>query len=82
MAEKREITFNVIKSFGILSTSASGWSKELNLISWNEGRPKLEIRDWAPGRTKAGKGVGLTPEEVAVLKELLSEIDPADLVQD
>jgi hypothetical protein len=34
-----EIRYEIIQKIGILSTSASGWSKELNLISWNDREP-------------------------------------------
>jgi hypothetical protein len=30
--------------------SASGWSKELNLISWNDRDPKYDLREWSPDR--------------------------------
>lgn len=55
----------------ILSENSRGWKKELNLISWNGGKPKYDIRDWAPDHEKMGKGVTLTEEELDVLKELL-----------
>jgi hypothetical protein len=29
-----EIKYEITKKIGILSTSTSGWSKQLNLISW------------------------------------------------
>ena len=45
--------------------------KELNKISWNGAETKYDIRDWAPEREKMGKGVTLTEEEAAKLKELL-----------
>jgi hypothetical protein len=35
-----EIKFEFIKNIGVLSKSASGWAKELNLISWNDREPK------------------------------------------
>ena len=49
-------------------------SNELNLISWNDGAPKYDIRDWAPEHEKVGKGVTLTKEEAAALFELLKEV--------
>ncbi len=73
---KSEITVEIIKEIGVLSTSKSGWNREVNMVSWNGGTPKLDIRDWAPDHEKAGKGVSLTGEEVAVLKELLADHDP------
>jgi len=66
-----EIQYDVIEELGVLSENAKGWRKELNLISWNGAAPKYDIRDWAPGREKMGKGVTLTEEEAQKLKELL-----------
>jgi hypothetical protein len=33
-----------VQKIGVLSTSASGWAKELNLISWNDREPKYDLR--------------------------------------
>ena len=71
-----EIKSEVVKEIGILSTSKSNWNREVNIIRWNDGKPKLDIRDWAPEHERAGKGITLTAEEVAVLKELLADYDP------
>ena len=70
-----EIKFEIIKNIGTLSESSKGWTKELNLISWNGREPKYDIRDWDPEHEKMGKGVTLTEEELKELKELLSEMD-------
>lgn len=74
--KKEDIKFEIKKEIGILSTNRSGWNREVNIVSWNDGTPKLEIRDWGPDHEKVGKGVALTGEEVAVLKELLTDYDP------
>lgn len=37
--------------------------------------PKYDIRDWAPGHEKMGKGTTLSKEEVAKLKEILNGIE-------
>ncbi|SHJ80635.1 hypothetical protein SAMN02745136_00930 [Anaerocolumna jejuensis DSM 15929] len=66
-----DIKYEIIKEIGVLSENAKGWRKELNLISWNDAAPKYDIRDWAPGHEKLGKGVTLTKEEVEMLKEIL-----------
>jgi len=70
-----EIKFEIIKKIGVISTSASGWAKELNLVSWNERDPKYDIREWSPDGGKMGKGVTLSREELATLKELLNKIE-------
>jgi len=66
-----EIKFNIVKHFGVISSEKGAWKKELNLVSWNDRAPKLDIRDWAPGHEKMGKGITLTEGEAAQLAELL-----------
>jgi hypothetical protein len=70
-----EIKYEIVKNVGVLSKSASGWSKEVNLISWNDRDAKYDIRDWSPDREKMGKGVTLSKEELIALKELLNSIE-------
>ncbi|GHV70047.1 hypothetical protein AGMMS49928_15970 [Spirochaetia bacterium] len=67
-----DITYDILKSFGVLSEEKGGWKKELNLVSWNGRNPKYDIRDWAPGHEKMGKGITLSNEEAAKLVELLN----------
>ena len=67
-----DIKYDIVEELGVLSESAKGWTKELNLISWNGGTPKYDIRDWAPEHEKMGKGVTLSEEEAKKLIELLA----------
>ena len=70
-----DIKFKITKTLGVLSEGSKGWQKEINLISWNDRKPKVDIRDWAPEHEKRGKGVTLNKEELKKLKELLEGID-------
>jgi hypothetical protein len=70
-----EIKYEILEQIGVLSTSASGWAKELNLISWNDREPKYDLRDWSADHEKMSKGVTLSREELQALKELLDTID-------
>ncbi len=70
-----EVKFEIIQKFGVLSTTGKGWTKELNLISWNDREPKYDIRDWSPDGQNMGKGVTLTKEELAALLELLNSLE-------
>ncbi|MBE0681123.1 MAG: hypothetical protein IH589_04355 [Anaerolineales bacterium] len=70
-----EIKYEIIKKIGVLSTSASGWAKELNLISWNDREPKYDLRDWSADHEKMGKGVTLSAEELSALRKLLENLD-------
>ncbi len=70
-----EIKFEILKKVGLISKSSKGWTKELNLISWNDRDAKYDIRDWAPDGQTMGKGVTLSREELLTLKELLNQIE-------
>ena len=70
-----EIKYEIVKQIGVLSKAASGWAKELNLISWNDREPKYDLRDWSPDREKMGKGVTLSREDLLALKELLNKME-------
>jgi hypothetical protein len=70
-----EIKYEIVKKVGVLSKSASGWEKQLNLVSWNDREPKYDIREWSPDGMKMGKGVTLSKEELLALKELLNTIE-------
>lgn len=69
-----DIKYEIVKTIGVLSEGSKGWTKELNLISWNDREPKYDIREWAPEHEKMGKGVTLSNEEVERLKKLLEII--------
>ena len=65
-----EIKYEIVENLGVLSETDKGWQKELNLVSWNERPAKYDLRDWSPNHEKMGKGITLTNEEVAKLKEI------------
>ena len=69
-----DIKFEIVKKIGILSKSSKGWAKELNLVSWNDREPKYDIREWSPDGQTMGKGVTLTKDELAALRELLKDL--------
>ena len=68
-----EIKFEITQHIGVLSESAKGWRKELNLVAWNGREPKYDIREWAPEHEKMGKGITLSQEEIEKLQELLAD---------
>lgn len=70
-----DIKFEIKEAIGVISESAKGWKKELNLISWNDKEAKYDIRDWDSEHKKMGKGVTLTTEEIKTLKEVLNNMD-------
>ena len=69
-----ELKFEITKNIGVLSENAKGWTKELNLVSWNGRPPKFDLRDWAPGHEKMGKGITLSNEEFDILRNTLKQM--------
>ena len=71
---KTEISFEIVEHIGVLSNGTKGWTKELNLISWNGREPKYDLREWSPENDKMGKGVTLSKEELEALKGILEKL--------
>ncbi len=69
-----DFSYTVTKHIGVLSENSQGWTKELNLISWNGREAKYDIRSWAPGKEKMGKGITLNNSELETLKNLLKSL--------
>lgn len=70
-----EIKFEIVKEIGVLSETSKGWKTELNLVSWNDREPKYDLRTWSENHEKIGKGITLSKDEMAKLKELLEDIE-------
>jgi hypothetical protein len=70
-----DIKFEIVKSIGVLSTSEKGWSKELNLVSWNDRPAKYDLREWSPDHEMMSKGITLSKEELQALKALLAGLE-------
>ena len=73
--ERNEITFEIIERIGKVSESATGWVRELNLVSWNGGRPKYDIREWSPDHEHMTRGITLTESEMKVITDLIRKRD-------
>ena len=75
----KEIQYEIVKEIAVLSASDSGYTKEINLISWNGREPKYDIRSFSPNREKCGKGITLNADEAAaLLKALQKEVNSGD----
>lgn len=69
-----DFSYTIEQNLGVIATQKSGWTLELNLVSWG-GRPaKYDLRPWSPDHEKMGKGLTLTKEELDSLKSLLNNL--------
>jgi len=69
-----DFKYEIIERIGIISTTGSGWTREMNIVSFNEREAKFDLRDWAPDRASMSKGFSFTKEELLKLKELIKPI--------
>ena len=77
--EMKEIQYEIVKEIAVLSASDSGYTKEINLISWNGKEPKYDVRSFSPNREKCGKGITLNADEAAALLQALQkEVNSGD----
>ena len=70
-----DIKYEITKEIAVLSENASGWTKELNLVSWNDKPSKYDLRDWSPEHEKMGKGITLSMDEMKELKNVIGKLN-------
>jgi len=75
---KYRVDWDVIEEIAVLYESQAGWTKELNIISWNGDEPKYDVRWWNPDKTRLGKGFTFTADELSKLKTILDIKLPDD----
>ena len=71
--ERDEITFKILEHIGVLRTNATGWSRELNYVSWCDRPARFDIRDWTPDHEKSTRGITLTDYEMAKICEWMDK---------
>ena len=69
--ERDEIVYEVVEHVGVISTYPTGWSKELNIVAWNGGNGKYDLRDWDAKHEHMSRGITLHKDEAKKLMELL-----------
>lgn len=69
----KKITCKITKPIEVLSENDRGYTKEVNLVSWNNASEKLDIREWHPEHEHCGKGITLSESEGRKLMEALAK---------
>ena len=77
MARKNytSVEHKVTNHLGVLKHGTKSWSRQVNLVSWNNGAIVLDIRDWDYGQEKFGKGITMTAEEASRLRDILNQMN-------
>lgn len=68
----KSLNYEIQENLGVISTSKNGWTREVNIISWEGGAPKVDIRSWDPDheRMDRGKATYTKAEAVELMKIL------------
>lgn len=70
-----DVKYEIVKKLKVLSEGRNGWTKEVNIAKWGNGKPKLDIRLWNHDEGKVGKGVSLDYEEKEFLLDVIDGLD-------
>ncbi len=76
MAENRsnEVTFEIVEHIGVIDSIENRdekWTKEVNVVAWNGGKPKIDVRDWNANHDRMGRGITLTEDQAMKLTKAL-----------
>ena len=66
-----EIEYSITARIGVITEYSTGWTKELNIVSWNGGAPKFDIRDWDSEHEHMSRGITLHEDEARTVSNLI-----------
>ena len=66
------VRFDLMERIGVLSRKDNGWTREVNIVSWNDGPGKVDIREWDPDHKRMTRGVTLFEDEAENLTKVLA----------
>ena len=64
---KDKFKVDIVKHIGNIKVNGNGWSKELNIVSWNGKHPQYDIREWDPDHQRMARGLTFTDAEMETL---------------
>lgn len=67
MRNSQDISCEIVEQLLVIEERNAGWNLELNLIKWNDGEPKYDIRPWNEDHSRSGKGLTLTLDNLRAI---------------
>lgn len=67
-----DFSFEIIRHLGVYGHSAKGWTREANIVEWNGGNAKFDLREWDPEHTRMSRGITLQKQEMFNLMQILN----------
>lgn len=74
-----DVKYEIVKRVAVIGDKGGGWIREINLVRWNDGGPKVDIRDWNKEFKTMRKGITLNRQEFLTLVKSLRKIDAQDV---
>ena len=66
------IRYELLERIGVLSRKDNGWTREVNIVAWNDNPGKVDIREWDPDHKRMTRGVTLFEDEAEKLTKVLA----------
>lgn len=73
--KRDDIIFEIKEKVGVLTEYPTGWTKEVNLVSWDGGIPKIDVRDWDQNHEFMSRGIALPIEDAEKLRDILTNYE-------
>ena len=76
MANTNDVTFEIVEHIGVIDTidnREEKWTKEVNVVAWNGGKPKIDVRDWNEKHDRMSRGITLTEDQAMKMTKALVE---------
>ena len=67
-----KVRFDLLERIGVLSRKENGWTREVNIVAWNDGPGKVDIRDWNSDHNRMTRGITLFEDEAENLTKVLA----------
>lgn len=64
MKNSQDISCEIVEQLLVIEERNAGWNLELNIVKWNDGEPKYDIRPWNEDHSRSGKGLTLTEDNL------------------
>ena len=69
-----DVTFEIQEHIAVLDEVGGReekWTKEINVVAWNGGKPKIDVRDWNESHERMSRGITLTEEQAMKMTKAL-----------
>ena len=66
-----DITYEIRRHLGVVDTSENGWRQEVNIVAWNGGKEKVDIRTWSPDHERMTRGLTMTSDQATKIADII-----------